>query len=389
MGRRFPRVRRQAAVACLRAAVFGALVLTARAGIAAEPLRLCADPANLPFSSDKAATPGLYVEIGQAIAAALGRPTETVWSLTYFGKRNLRETLLAGHCDLAVGLPDDADFMGPRVIFSKPILDVGYALLVPKEMPVLRLDDLAGRRVAVQFASPPQSLLATRSDITSVTGLNPEEAVRQLSDGHADAAFIWGPSAGYLNHTVLSDAYRVIPVAGPGMQWRAAIGFSRKQAALRDAVNAVLPAVALGIPILAAKYALPVGVPIIVGSAEAGVRHVLVSDDAPPAGDIPAAPAPAADAPVAGAPATGASAAEGQELFNGTCAHCHGPDAVVAERRINLRLLHHRYGDQMDEVFHTTVMQGRPAKGMPSWSEVFTEDDFKKILAFLKTVQQG
>ena len=31
-----------------------------------EPLRLCADPDNLPLSSDKPATPGLYVEIGEA-----------------------------------------------------------------------------------------------------------------------------------------------------------------------------------------------------------------------------------------------------------------------------------------------------------------------------------
>jgi mono/diheme cytochrome c family protein len=80
--------------------------------------------------------------------------------------------------------------------------------------------------------------------------------------------------------------------------------------------------------------------------------------------------------------------ADGRELFNGTCAHCHGPDAVQSERRINLRLLRHRYGDRMDEVFHETVTHGRPSKGMPNWSSVFTEDDFRNILAFLKTVQQ-
>ena len=66
--------------------------------------------------------PGLYVEIGHAVAEALGRPMETVWSLSYFGKRNLRTTLLAGQCDLAVGLPAEADFMGPRLIFTRTIL---------------------------------------------------------------------------------------------------------------------------------------------------------------------------------------------------------------------------------------------------------------------------
>lgn len=82
-----------------------------------------------------------------------------------------------------------------------------------------------------------------------------------------------------------------------------------------------------------------------------------------------------------------AMVAEGHEIFNGTCSHCHGPDAVQSVKKIDLRLLHHRYGDDMENVFHTTVTHGRPSKGMPNWSGVFSEDDFKKIFAFLKTVQ--
>jgi len=82
-----------------------------------------------------------------------------------------------------------------------------------------------------------------------------------------------------------------------------------------------------------------------------------------------------------------AKIAAGREVFNGTCAHCHGPDAIQSERRINLRLLQHRYAEKMDEVFHYTVTHGRPDKGMPNWSGVFTEDDFANILAYLHTVQ--
>ena len=68
-------------------------------------------------------------------------------------------------------------------------------------------------------------------------------------------------------------------------------------------------------------------------------------------------------------------------------AHCHGPDAVQSERRIDLRLLHNRYGEDMRTKFWTTVHEGRPAKGMPSWKEVFTDDQFESIFAFLLTVQ--
>ncbi len=77
----------------------------------------------------------------------------------------------------------------------------------------------------------------------------------------------------------------------------------------------------------------------------------------------------------------------GREVFNGTCAHCHGPDAVQAERHIDLRLLKHRYGDDMHDKFWTTVHQGRPAKGMPSWKDVFTDDQLNDVYAYLLTVQ--
>lgn len=139
----------------------------AAAQASVQPLRLCADPANLPFSSNAPeavgkGAPGLYVEIGRAVAEALGRPMDTVWSLSYFGKRNIRTTLLAGQCDLAVGLPSDPDFMGPRVILTRPILKLGYALVLPKSYVATGIDDLRGKRVAVQFASPPQSLTSRR-----------------------------------------------------------------------------------------------------------------------------------------------------------------------------------------------------------------------------------
>jgi polar amino acid transport system substrate-binding protein len=349
----------------------------AAAQAAIQPLRLCADPANLPFSSnapdavDKGA-PGLYVEIGQAVAEALGRPMETVWSLSYFGKRNLRTTLLAGQCDLAVGLPVVSDFMGPRVIFSRPILKLGYALVVPKGRATTGVDDLKGQRVAVQFASPPQSLLAARSDITAVTTLDPEEAMRRLAAGEVDAAFIWGPSAGYINHTALHDKFAVIPVDAPQMQWQAAIGFSSKQPELRDAVDAVLQRLDPTIRKLSVKYAVAMGPSLTF--TDAGPLQVAVAE--------------AASVPPQSGEAKG-DAALGKEIFNGTCAHCHGPDGVVQDRKIDLRRLQHKYADQMEEVFLTTVTNGRPSKGMPTWKDVFKPQDFVNILAYLKTIQDN
>ncbi len=382
-----------------------ALVCGAPASQAAvQPLRLCADPQNLPFSSNAPEAlakdmPGLYVEIGRAVAEALGRPMQTFWSLSYFEKRNLRATLLADRCDLAVGLPAVSDFMGPRVIFTRPILKLGYALVVPKERATTNIDDLKGRRVAVQFASPPQSLLAMRSEITSVTVMDPEDAMRRLAAEDVDAAFIWGPSAGYVNHAVLNDRFKVIPVEGPQMQYQAAIGFSNTRSALRDEVDAVLERLAPKIQSLSEKYAVAMGPGVTL--TDAGPVQVASKAAEVPSkvAEVPSkveeVPSKVADVPskVAEVPAgQGDKAAKGdpdagKETFNGTCAHCHGPDAVVADRKINLRRLEHKYGDDLDDVFFTTVTEGRPAKGMPSWKAVFSHQDFVNILAYLKTLQ--
>ena len=77
-------------------------------------------------------SPALYIEIGDAIGKALGRPVTHVWYRTYFGKRAVRVTMLAKQCDMTIGLPDSDGFMGPKVIFSKPLFSLGYAIVAPK-----------------------------------------------------------------------------------------------------------------------------------------------------------------------------------------------------------------------------------------------------------------
>jgi len=130
----------------------------------AQPLRLCADPTNLLFSSDSPSQPGFYVELGQALAQALAQPIAYDWYKSYFGKRTVRVTLLGKQCDAMIGLPRSDDFMGPAVIFSSAFAREGYALVTAKDRTIADVDDLRGKRVAVQFASTPQNLLAACDD---------------------------------------------------------------------------------------------------------------------------------------------------------------------------------------------------------------------------------
>ncbi|VFU09550.1 c-type cytochrome [Methylocella tundrae] len=372
-----------------------------------DALTICADPDDLPFSAQAGDAKGIYIELGGEIANALGRPLKTVWSQTYFGKRAIRETLLSGKCDAYIGLPDSKNFMGPKLIFSKPFLRIGYALVSPKAQGASSLTDLAGKRVAVQFGTSPELLLADHGDIQPVTVLDPEAAMKALAAGRADAAIIWGPSAGYLNKTLYQDAYSVRPASGEGMQWPVSVGFARASGDLRDKIDRVIDEKAEAIAALAAKYGFPQAEPIsLTAAASAGGSKpsIMLASQEKPASETAPATAHEAAAPAPGstaltetpaAAATPASAADpaaiaaGREIFNGTCSHCHGPDAIVGQRRINLRLLSQRYSDKMDEVFHYTVTHGRPDKGMPNWTGVFSEDDFSKILAYLHSVQQN
>jgi ABC-type amino acid transport substrate-binding protein len=249
----------------------------------AQPLRLCADPTNLPFSSDNPATPGVYLEIGQALAKALGRPISYDWYKSYFGKRTVRVTLLGKQCDAMIGLTPSDDFMGPAVIFSKSITREGYALVTAKGRKLGRIDDLKPLRVAVQYQTTPQNLLALRDDIQKVTVLSPEEGMKALDQGKADVAFIWGPVAGWLNKTEYGDRYAIQTTDGEGLLWPVAVGFAKGSKELRDQIDAQLPAMAATISEIAAKYGLPSDTPIKLSAApEPAIRHASLDTTARP-----------------------------------------------------------------------------------------------------------
>ena len=158
----------------------------------AAPLRACADPDNLPFSSAAPGPKGLYVELAERLGEALGRPVETTWYRTEYARRALRSTLLAGRCDLLVGLPADG-FMSGRIAMSRPFATLSYVLVADAGTPASVPQDLLGRRVAVQLASPPQSLLAVLEGVEPVTVRSADEGMQALAEGRADVALPVGP----------------------------------------------------------------------------------------------------------------------------------------------------------------------------------------------------
>ena len=345
---------------------------------AADVLRVCADPDNLPFSSATSAERGLYVDLAELVAAKLGLTTEYTWWATYYGRRAVRNTLLAERCEAYFGLPNDASYMGRSLALTRPFLDVGYAIIAPATLAFQRLDDLKDKRVAVQFGSPPQIVMATRDGFQVTTFKLAEEALDALRKGEVDAAFVWGPVAGHYNKRTLGGGYRLVPVAGEGMQWQVSVGVKNGHDALRAALDGALAQLGPEIRALADRYGFPSGPPMSLAA-----QGAVTSAGAPTPQAGPAAGVPAGDP----AQARVDLIPRGRSVFNQHCAHCHSPNAQSPEPSRDLRRLKRRYGDAMTEVFYKTVTDGRPDKGMPPWKEVLRPGDIKSVATFLESVQ--
>ena len=354
---------------------------------AATRLRVCADPDNLPFSKNHSGQRGIYLEYADLIAKALNRSIDHVWVVTIYGERAIRASLLSNRCDIMLGLPEDED-MGPKLILTKSFMRMGYALAKAKGSNISDLASMKGKKIGVEFGSPPQSLLAVNDDITAVTYRKAPDVLKGLVDGEIDAGFLWGPSGGYHNKRVLNAAYEITPVE-QRWQFGTSIGLQKKDAALRDQLNGLIDRLAPDYAALLEKYGIPTGAPLAVAQAEPTdtkqADSVAAKPDAAAAKPAQNEPAPATAAPPAG---DANLVAKGNGSFNNYCSHCHGPDAVTGEKRQNLRNLSRKYGERMNEIFATTLATGRLSKGMPKWAGVISDEEIAAIKAYVDTVQE-
>jgi mxaJ protein len=194
---------------CCGLATAAAWSLTIVAPAAAPVLRVCADPNNLPFSNDRGE--GFENRIARLLADDLGAALEYTWWPQRRGF--IRSTLDAGACDVVMGVPSRYEL----ALTTQPYYRSTYVVVSQRSrhLDVSSLDDprLAGLRLGVQmigddFAnSPPAHALSARGLIRNVVGYSvlgdysrpnpPARIVQAVADGEVDAAFVWGPLAGY------------------------------------------------------------------------------------------------------------------------------------------------------------------------------------------------
>lgn len=330
--------------------------------VAADVLRVCADPDNLPFSKAEGPERGLYVDLAGLVAERMRLRVEYVWWLSFYQIRALRNTLLAGDCDAYFALPASADYMGRSLARTRPFLDVGYAVLAPPSFGFASLGDLKGKRLAVQYGSSPQILLAAQDGFQVSTFRTAGEVFAALAQRQVDAAFLWGPVAGYENQRRYGNAWRVTPVAGSGLDGQVAVAVRKGNDALLASLDQVLAELKPDIARLAEKYGFPRATPVILeGSAAPSSVLKTGNDD---------------------------RVGAGRETFNNHCSHCHAPNALSPVRERDLRRLKLRYGDKWREVAATAIKNGRPDNGMPPWNDLLDDRHIALLLSFFETIQR-
>ena len=189
-------------------------------------LRVCADPNNLPFSNRDGR--GFENRIVELIAADLGADVRYTWWAQRRGF--VRNTLLAGACDLIPGVPARFD----QVATTAPYYRSTYVFVTRRDLDpwIESIDDPRLRRLKVgvhligdDYANPPPvAALARRGIVRNVAGYSiygdyrepnpPARLIEAAARGDVDVAIVWGPLGGYFA-TREEAPLRVTPMREP------------------------------------------------------------------------------------------------------------------------------------------------------------------------------
>lgn len=365
---------------------------------AADTLKVCSDPDNLPFSKAEGTDKGLYIELAEMVGKRLGSSVEYVWWLTHNQRRAVRNTM--DGCDAYFALPASADYKVKGVEKSRAFLDVGYAIVGPASFKFGALEDLKGKRVGVLHGSPPHVLLSSEVGYEPRNYRDQDDVFNALAAGEIDLAILWGPSAGFDNQAKLQSRWKITPVAGEGLNGQVAVAVSKSKPELKEKIDQALTELQPEIRKLQQKYGFPQTAPVVLhakgswnvitdqvagGTAHAGASKY---SDKAGAAKMTLTRADKSDLRANLIKVADVDMEDIKAMFNSRCSHCHGQNGASPQQERDLRKLSKRYTDQWKEVAHTTITNGRPDLGMPTWGGTLSDGDIRNIIKFLDTIQR-
>src|SRR3954454_2423864 len=232
-------------------------VVSGFAGTAAVPLRVCADPNNLPFSNQR--REGFENRIAAIVARELHRPLTYFWLPQRRGF--VRNTLTANQCDVVIGVPAESE----RLRSTRPYYRSTYVFVSRQDraLHVRSFDDPRLKKLTIgiqvtgdDYANPPAAqALASRQIVQNVRGYTvygdysrpnpPRGLIDAVADGTVDVAVAWGPLAGYFAklEPVPLEIARVSPESDSRFVrfvFDISMGVRRDDAALASAIDGVI-----------------------------------------------------------------------------------------------------------------------------------------------------
>jgi quinoprotein dehydrogenase-associated probable ABC transporter substrate-binding protein len=253
----------------IAAAVLALACTSVHAAEPAPELRVCADPANLPYSQRDES--GFENRIAKLAAEDLGMRLSWFWQEQTRGF--VRKTLGAGECNVFIGVPAGFD----KVLRTRPYYRSTYVAVTRHGAPPFAGFDPAGlqaRRFGVQLigndlaASPPGYALAKGGAVDNVTGFlvygdGPagKRMIDAVAGGSIDVALVWGPQAGWFarRSKVALDVAPVQAPAGLAMpfEYAIAMGVRKGDTVLRDRLDGFLVRRKADIDAILDDYAVP------------------------------------------------------------------------------------------------------------------------------------
>jgi mxaJ protein len=223
--------------------------LSAPAQHAPAPIKVCADPDNLPYSNQ--AHQGLENRIADLLAADLRRPLAYHWSR--MGRGFIRSVLNGRECDVLIEVPKTF----PPVLTTPAYFSSTYVFVTRKVggPAVESFDDpvLQHLKIGVQVLdddyAPPAQALARRGVVGNIVGFDSTgnqagEIIRAVATGKVDLAIVWGPLAGYYarRQRVPLSLTPVPAFDPPGLPFRYEISMAVRKTdpQLRDQLSAFL-----------------------------------------------------------------------------------------------------------------------------------------------------
>jgi quinoprotein dehydrogenase-associated probable ABC transporter substrate-binding protein len=213
-------------------------------------LRVCADPANMPFSNEKGE--GFENKIAEIVAAELKVPIEYVWFPQATGF--IRQTLFAKRCDVVMGYAQGDELVLNTNAYYRSV----YALVYRRGAGLDGVDRLADprlkdKRLGVIAGTPPSTTMAALGLIVHakayplfVDRRHEAPAERMMADirsGEIDAGILWGPMAGYFAAND-GEKLEVVPLlketVGPRMAYRITFGVRQQEDDWKRELNALI-----------------------------------------------------------------------------------------------------------------------------------------------------